>query len=225
MNHTKIEYLDYTWNPIVGCAGVNCAVRSKCWARATGKRFKHRCVLCYTFTPHLHKERLEEPLHLSKPSRIGVCFMGDLFDSGVHPDWQGDVLETVEKALRHTFIFLTKQPQNIPRWMRLPVNAWLGVTVNEKADLNRIKILKGHYAGLLFVSFEPLYEDLGDVDLRGISWIIIGAQTRPDRQPAIKWTNDLVDQARKLEIPIFMKNNLKNYSRRCYPIQEFPVGR
>ena len=80
MNKTSIEYLTHTWNPCVGCSGEGCAVRVNCWARAMAKRLKHRCFLCYTFSPHFHPERLEEPLHRKKSSRIGVALMGDLFD-------------------------------------------------------------------------------------------------------------------------------------------------
>src|SRR3990170_1961058 len=88
MNRTKIEYLNFTWNPIAGCSGIGCAVRKECWARAQSKRRKWRCTLCYVFKPHLHKERLHEPLQRKKSSRIGVTFSGDFFDIGMHPNWQ-----------------------------------------------------------------------------------------------------------------------------------------
>ncbi len=65
MNKTGIEYLDYTWNPLVGCSGEGCAVREHCWAMRQAKRRKHECQDCYDFKPHNHVERVEQPLRKS----------------------------------------------------------------------------------------------------------------------------------------------------------------
>ena len=48
MNKTRIEYLDYTTNPTVGCSGVGCAVARHCWACKQAKRMKHKCSACYS---------------------------------------------------------------------------------------------------------------------------------------------------------------------------------
>lgn len=211
MNKTKIEYLDVTLNYIVGCNGVGCAVRGKCWARVQAKRKKYYCSLCYQFIPHIHRERLQEPSHTKKPYRIGLNFMGDTFDSDVHPDWLQDILEMVRKCPQHTFIILTKQPQNVPKWFshEAPENLWVGVSVNQRSDLWRIEELQKTFFTVKIVSFEPLYEDLGKINLQNIGWIIIGAQTRPNLQPEPEWVESLCLQARDLKIPIFLKNNLE----------------
>jgi len=93
--------------------------------------------------------------------------------------------------------------------------------VNTRNNLWRIKILKHIFATTKAVSFEPLYERMGDVDLSGIDWIIIGAQSRPDLQPDPEWVEDLMQQARHEGVAIFIKNNvaeLPNFRK----VQEFP---
>jgi len=218
MNRTDIEYLDLTWNPEVGCNGIGCEVRDRCWARAQAKRQKHKCRLCYVFTPHFHTERLLEPTKRKKPSRIGVCFMGDLFDSQNGWGMVAPVLTITWECPQHRFYILTKQPQNAKNYPEYPDNVWIGVTVNCKNDLWRIGELRNINAKIKFVSFEPLYEDLGDFDLKGINWVIIGAQTRPKILPKIKWVSKLIGTASFLDIPVFLKNNLHAPIK----IQEFP---
>jgi protein gp37 len=150
-------------------------------------------------------------LEVKKPARIGVAFMGDLFDSGfdvVHRE----LFRVMAKASWHTFLVLTKQSRNMRVFfedcVKLPGNVWLGVSVNTRLDLLRIEDLKATDARVKFVSFEPLYEDLGDVDLQGIDWIVIGAQTRPDLQPRPEWVDRLALTANDAGVPVFVKNNL-----------------
>jgi len=220
MNRTSIEYLTHTWNPTVGCNGVDCSVRKHCWAMAMAKR-QRRCVECYHFVPHLHKERLLQPLQRKKPARIGVSFMGDFYDTALSFEDRERVLWVISACPQHAFLILTKQPQNIPFDLKLPKNLWLGVSVNKKQDIWRIETLLQRCGNCKsFVSFEPLYEDMDDIDLRDLDWIIIGAQTRPELQPDPYWVWSLVTEAQNHNIPIFLKNNL-DYG---YVLQEFPKG-
>jgi protein gp37 len=236
MNRTGIEYLDYTWNPFVGCSGAGCAVHERCWARSQARRQLHRCRQCAEFVPHFHPERIHQPLHVLEPSVIGCCFMGDFFDPFMTDSKHGatsqmlqefktnrhKVLDIIKLAHRHTFLILTKQPQNIDHGVDFPENLIVGVSVNAKQDLWRISELKANYQGRKAVSFEPLLEDLGDVDLRGIEWVIIGAQTRPEVQPDIKWVRSLADQAREAGVrKITYKDNLKMRRR----VERFEAGK
>jgi protein gp37 len=216
MNKTKIEYLTRTWNPLVGCSGEGCAVKAKCWAASTAKRFHRACGL---FVPHFHPERLEDPeLFAADYGRhiVGCCFMGDFFDRLMLNAWQEQVLDTIEKARQHHFIILTKQPQNIAAWIRFPMNLSIGVSVNKAGDIWRIRELaKRNNIHHRIISAEPLYEDLGDIakELREamIEWMIIGAQTRPTVLPEMPWIHRLLMQCWRLSIPTFMKNNLTNW--------------
>ena len=229
MNRTGIEWVrnpdgtqGYTWNPVVGCTGLNCAVVKECYARRTAKRFKQRCQQCYEFKPHLHPERLNQP-YSRKPRGIFVCSMGDLFDDNLAERDLIKVLQEIEQTPRNRYYILTKQPENMVRWVTHRdfivryhfEECWMGVTVNRKCDLHRIDYLREVKAQVRFVSFEPLMEDLGSVNLESVNWIIIGAQTKPEKQPSEYWVNYLILKAVELGIPIFLKNNLK-------PIREGP---
>lgn len=162
------------------------------------------CALCYKFAPHIHYERFNQPLERKKPARIGVAFMGDFYDG--------------EKAHWHTFIIFTKQPQNVDPGEPLPKNVWIGVSVNRKKDLWRIDELRQVQTSLRIISAEPLYENLGRINLEDIGWLIVGAQTKPLKQPKQSWIWNLIFQAAAYKIPIFLKNNLGHAN----PIQEFP---
>jgi len=217
MNKTKIEYLDYTWSPTVGCEGIGCAVRKVCWAEAQAKRQKQRCELCYSFVPHVHWERFKQPLAVKKPSRIGVSFSGEFFSEQIAENVRASLYMIMEKCPQHSFIILTKQPQNVSE-NKPPKNVWIGVSVNTKKDLWRLSSLRDIETSVRIVSAEPLLEDLTKIDLSGIGWLIVGAQTRPYLEPKEKWVWNLILEATAKKVPIFLKNNLHHAN----PIQEFP---
>lgn len=222
MNRTGIEYLDYVCNPITGCSGEGCAVRKRCWALAMSKRLRGRYGYPKEnpFEPTFHKDKLIQPLQVKKPSLIGLCFMGDFFDKKVKPSWQTQVYDMVWEAYWHTFLTLTKQPQNISHGVNFYSNFWIGVSVNRVADLWRIDALREIDVDVKVVSIEPLYEDLGEINLKDIDWVIIGAQTRPYLRPKFSWLAHIFDQTSELQIPLFTKNNLGS-SR---VVQQYPRG-
>lgn len=210
MNKTNIEYLTHTWNPFVGCSGLDCAVRKNCWAYWQAKRAKHRCSLCYRFIPHVHFERFNQPSKVKKPSRIGTCFMSDFFDSNFDGcGVRSQVMIEMLKNPQHTFLVPTKQPQNIDLDERYPDNMWVMVSVNRKKDLWRIDSLRYVDCKIKVISFEPIYEDLGELNLDNIDWVIVGAQTRPEVQPKFSWLASIFDATAEHQIPLFTKNNLK----------------
>lgn len=233
MGNTKIEYLDYCWNFYTGCLN-GC---SYCWAHKRANRFNKG-----DFTPKLHPEMLFDPFKLKKPSRIGVCFTGDLFGDWVDPDmkincnleyndskrnklWtQNDpratlkplVIATMKQCPEHTFIILTKQPQNLTKW-QFPDNCHIGVSVcNDKmldVAVDKLEDLPDKHK---FISFEPLLERLTlSLDYAfyysGISWAIIGQQTPVSKKTAskVEWIREIVKAADKASIPVFLKNNLR----------------
>lgn len=208
MQRTKIEWCDYTWNPIVGCLK-GCKY---CYARKIATRFAGGGAFPKGFEPTFHPERLAD--HFPKrPSKIFVCSMGELFGDWI-PDWQiKDVFGTIQHYPKHTFIFLTKQPQNLIKWTPFPDNCWVGVSVTSNAEMtNAYYGLSGIHAGKRFISFEPLLGDIGINDHVNIKewldWVIIGAQTKPYRPPRVEWVKDIVDAADKAGIPVFLKDNL-----------------
>ncbi len=175
MNNIKntIGWADYSWNPITGCSPVSEGCEH-CYAAAISKRFGLPWG-----DPVFHPERLDEPLKLKKPARIFVCSMSDMFHDAVLAVWIDQILEVMSACPQHTFIVLTKRPQNIERKLYevtadypirelgsgdyLP-NLWLGVTAeNQRRADERIPELLSIPAAKHFVSVEPM---LGAVDLR-----------------------------------------------------------
>jgi protein gp37 len=217
INATKIEYLHFTWSPNVGCSGQDCAVYAYCFAKAFKKRKLLKCPLCYEFKPHNHFERLEQPLQTKISRRIGVDFSGDFWDREFSMNDQMPVLNIAAQAPQHWFINLTKQPQNIPDNLVFPKNWVQGVSVNRRPELWRVGELQNTLAETKMISFEPLYENIGEVDLRGIDWIIIGAQTHPTVEPKNAWVIGILAQAQALNIPVFTKNNLPEWRLKEYP--------
>jgi len=154
----RIGYLDFTWNPVVGCTH-GCPW---CWARRQAKRQRKNCQTCYDFVPHLHPERLDEPLKKRKPFVIGAVFMGDLFDPALPSQAVLDVLRVMEAADWHTFVVLTKQPWRASEFAIAP-NVVLGVSVEDQPSADRlIPELLACPAAKRIVSIEPMR---GPVDL------------------------------------------------------------
>jgi len=219
VNRTKIEWTDYTWNPVTGCLH-SC---SYCYGRKIANRF--RSIFPNGYKPTFHPERLEEPYNLKKSSKIFVCSMGDLFGNWVPAKWIKAVIKVAEDNPQHIFQFLTKNPARYEEF-RFPKNCWLGTTVTSYLDQDRILQLpryEENYRTLNFVSFEPL---LGEVYLEDwiwgyIDWVIVGAQTNPYKPPKPEWVKHIILEAKKAGKPVFLKNNLRWPEK----IQEFPLRR
>jgi len=119
-----------------------------------------------------HEERLDDPLHWKKPSKIFVNSMSDLFHEDVPDKFINDVFDTMEYAAQHTYIILTKRPDRMCNFIHnywietLPLaeHIWLGVSVeNQQVADERIPLLLQTPAAVRFVSVEPM---LGPVDIR-----------------------------------------------------------
>ncbi|MEM4454451.1 MAG: DUF5131 family protein [Thermofilaceae archaeon] len=203
MNATKIEYCDYTWNFVTGCLH-GCVY---CYARRISQRFNR------SFSPKFHPERLKEPLEVKKPSIIFAVSMGDLFGDWVPMEWIEHGLRVIRMAHWHNFILLTKNPKRLVEF-NYPPNVWLGITVDTQGRGEGLKYLLQTDAKVKFISFEPLLERI-NIDLHGVDWIIIGAQTCPEKQPEKEWVDLLIEQADKLGVPVFLKNNLRYSIKRC----------
>lgn len=211
VNKTKIEWCDYTWNPVTGCLH-GCEY---CYARRIAKRFKEN------FNPEFHANRLGEPAEIKKPSRIFAVSMGDLFGEWVTGEWIQQVFDACEKAPQHTYLFLTKNPY---RYLQLHIrgklprhsNFWYGTTLTGQGKLpfNCLDFKQN------FISVEPLLGDVSDkFPFTNIQWVIVGAQTGPGAvKPKPEWVQRIIDECRGANVPLFLKDNL-NWNEK---IQEFP---
>jgi len=205
MNRTKIEWTDYSWNPITGC-------KHGCWycyARRLCLRFKK--IFPNGFEPTFYPERLNEPYEVKKPSKIFVCSIADLFAPWTPREWTAEVLDSMLFCpIKHTFQMLTKNPERINLGAFRPVypkNWWFGATVNTQEDCWRIDELR-QVDGNRFISFEPLLGEI-EPDLHNIDWVIIGKLTGSKKvELKDEWVNTVFREARNQKIPVFMKNNL-----------------
>ena len=114
------------------------------------------------------------------PQNFLLTGMSDL--SGWKPEWRDEVLAKIRENPQHQFLFLTKRPDLLDFDTDLE-NAWFGVTVTRKAELWRIDALRKNVRAKHYhVTFEPLFDDPGTVDLSGINWIVVGTMTGAQRQ-------------------------------------------
>ena len=233
MNRTKIEWCQnpgcsegYTWNPITGCLH-DC---SYCWARGLANgRLKSR-MLANTdhaptqntgdaiwqvdpFYPRLWKERLRNVSYSETQRGIFVCSMGDLFGPTLPPDWTGAVLEQCRRHPDDRFYLLTKQPQNLAKWSPFPDNCWVGVSVTNAQEQSDAYVgLCRIEAAVKYLSYEPLLSNVAMESQflldAGISWLILGAQTKPYIAPKIEWVEEIVGAADAAGIPVFLKDSL-----------------
>jgi protein gp37 len=229
LNKTAIEWADYTWNPVVGCRH-GCPY---CYAEALCKRFASNWGRDPNdpFKPEFYPERLDAPQRLDTPSRIFAVSMGDLFGKWVPSRWINSVMVAIARAPRHTFMLLTKDASRLEYYCNtvgVPENLWVGVSVENAENCNRLDNLNWTDHDKKFVSFEPLLDDVTKspyFDLSGINWIIIGAQTGPGAKPPCVFDiNNLVAAAYKEGIPVFVKDNLVDHWIDGRPPQQFPEG-
>lgn len=211
MNITKIEWTDYSWNPITGC-NRNC---SYCYAKKMANRLKGRAGYDKNnpFQPTFHADKLNQPIKKTKSSMIFTCSMGDFFDLQVKEFWREDVYKVMDETRWHVFQILTKQPIIEPQFRStFPKNLWLGISIDGTSDYwdEPLESLKKSSAIMKFISFEPILGDILPNDLSGIDWAIIGAQTGQGAEKINKeLVENLVDLLIQNNIPLFVKNNIR----------------
>lgn len=210
MATTSIEWTDKTWNPVTGCTKLSKGCEH-CYAAVMTRRLKGMRKKKYSngFTVTTHEDSLIEPTLWRKPCTIFVCSMSDLFHKDVPFDFIDKVFEIIERTQQHKYQILTKRAERMAEYFAtrsVPCNAWIGVTVEDKNAKKRINYIRDLNATVKFLSCEPLLEDLGVIDLRGINWIIVGGesgiQARPMRE---EWVLNIKEQANEYKIPFFFK--------------------
>lgn len=210
MATSKIEWTDKTWNPVTGCSHKSEGCRH-CYAEVMARRLKGMGKPKYknAFSLTLHPEDLDEPKKWKSPSMVFVCSMGDLFHERVPFSFVEQVMATISATPRHIYQILTKRAERMAEYFsthEVPENAWLGVTVENSDTKFRIEILKSIPAQVHFLSCEPLLSSLGDLDLTGIEWIIVGGESGVSARPMKEqWVIDIQCQAAEQSVPFFFK--------------------
>jgi protein gp37 len=112
-------------------------------------------------------------------------------------------------ATPHSYQILTKRPERAATWAGpWTERIWLGASVENQKALPRLDALRASAALVRFLSVEPLLEDLGVLDLRGIHWVIVGGESGPHFRPMQhEWARRVRDQCVAAGVPFFFKQS------------------
>ncbi len=207
---SKIEWTESTWNPVTGCTKISPGCKN-CYAERMTRRLLAMGQPNYAngFKLAMHAHVLGLPLKWKKPQTVFVNSMSDLFHKDVQEDFIQKVFDIMNRAPWHTFQVLTKRAERLAEMSdRLPwgKNIWMGVSV-ERADYRfRIDLLREAKAQVKFISFEPLIDSVGKVNLKSIDWAIVGGESGPlARYMSPEWVADVRDQCLVQKVPFFFK--------------------
>jgi protein gp37 len=158
----------------------------------------------------LRSEKLSEPLVRRKPTIYFVNSMSDLFHPKVPAAFVESVFATMHAADWHTYQVLTKRADRMADFLqgkKVADHIWIGTSVeNKKHGLPRINHLKRIDAKTRFLSAEPLLEDLGPLNLDGISWVIVGGESGHGARPMTPdWARSLQRQCCAAGVSFFFK--------------------
>jgi protein gp37 len=242
---SAIEWTEATWNPTTGCDKVSPGC-DNCYALNLAPRLKAMGSKRYQrdgdprtsgpgFGLTVHPDGLDQPLRWTKPRRIFVNSMSDLFHDGVPDEFIVEVFARMWWAPQHTFQLLTKRHGRMrslvprieehlrqreqdlalvdcptPLTWPLP-NLWVGVSVEDqkRGDL-RIPALLDTPAAVRWLSMEPL---LGRMDILGhlssaprIDWVVVGGESGLRSRPMqVEWARSLRGQCVTTGVPFFFK--------------------
>ena len=87
-----------------------------------------------------------------------------------------------------------------------PQHIWCGVSVEDTTATARIHHLQDAPAITRFLSIEPLLGPVGDIDIDGISWVIVGGESGPGARPMkLEWALDILKLCEQKSVPFFFK--------------------
>jgi len=235
---TEIGWAMWSWNPVTGC-NHGCGY---CYARVIAESRDMKPYYPAGFTPLFHHERLGAPQNTPVPQRaqddpahgrVFVCSMADLFGAWVPQEWIDQVVASTVANPQWEYLYLTKFPQRYDR-LELPSSGWIGASVDEqhRAEPTLAAMSKVSGVKVKWLSLEPLLEPIKFSSLKGIDWIVIGAQSANTGQneafaPPFEWVADLVATARRDGCKVWLKTNLLGQVSDQWPgmqmIQEVPT--
>jgi protein gp37 len=212
---SKIEWTDATWNPLRGCTKVSPGCKH-CYAETFAERFRGVPGHPYEqgFDLRLVPEKLSEPFTWPSSRTVFVNSMSDLFQPNVPDDYIAEVVGVMMSANWHTYQVLTKRSERLQQLLstrlRFAAEArhiWWGVSVEDrKYGLPRIRDLRAAPAAIRFLSIEPLLEGLGQFDISGIDWAIVGGESGQGARPMKKqWVESIQHICRESGVAFFFK--------------------
>jgi protein gp37 len=223
MAESSIEWTDATWNPVAGCT-VLTAGCTNCYAMRMAARLDAMGVAKYkgltrrsggrsvwTGKVRTDLKSLEIPKAWSKPRKVFVNSMSDLFHEDVPASFIQRVWGVMNDTPRHTYQILTKRPDRMADLLSkepfevLP-NVWLGTSVEDGRVLHRLDEIRRVPAAVRFVSLEPLIGSVAEGDLTNIHWAIVGGESGPRaRLMKSDWVEEIQDMCVRSGTAFFFK--------------------
>jgi protein gp37 len=213
--NSKIEWTDTTWNPVRGCTKISPGCKH-CYASTFAERFRGVKGHPYEkgFDVRTVPEKLLEPFSWASSRMVFVNSMSDLFHPEIPEEFIVRVARVMMAANWHTYQVLTKRSERLRHLLngslKFATNTqhiWWGVSVEDvKYGKPRINDLRQTPAAIKFLSVEPLLEDLRELDLSGIKWVIVGGESgNGARRMEESWVLNVLDYCRAFAVPFFFK--------------------
>jgi protein gp37 len=212
---SHIEWTDATWNPVRGCTKISPGC-THCYAETFAERFRGVLGHPYEqgFDLRFVPEHLLDPFRWPKAKMVFVNSMSDLFHKDVLTSYIDVVARVMCEASWHTYQVLTKRAERLRellcsdlRFAADEQHIWWGVSVEDrKYGLPRVESLRRTPAKVRFLSIEPLLEHLGEIDLTGIHWVIVGGESGWGARPMDEaWVLSIMEQCQRANVPFFFK--------------------
>ena len=212
---TNIGWCNHTINFWIGCTKVSAECR-ECYAETLAKfrgwaKWGDSAPRRPTVqsTKNQLKAWNRDALAANEQRRVFVNSLSDTFDALVPQTFRDEIFDYARATPFLSYLLLTKRAENLEQMLPpdLPANCWLGATVGVRSSLWRLERLREVAPGALkFLSIEPLLEDLGTIDLRGIDWVIVGGESGARaRAMHPDWVRSILAQCRSANIPFFFK--------------------
>ena len=189
MADSNIEWTNKTWNPTSGCSHYSYSEKNdgneclNCYAETLTKRLKAMGKERYKMGFDVlveHEEALNEPYKWKKAKTVFVNSMSDLFHRNVSDDFIRKVFKVMNDTPLHKYQILTKRHtrlEKLPDDLIWSDNIWMGVSCGTQYSTRRIPSLVKSKAKHKFLSVEPFIQEITEIDLTGIEWVIVGGES------------------------------------------------
>lgn len=188
MAESNIEWTDVSWNPTTGCTHYSSSKNGgneclNCYAETLTKRLKamgqDRYKMGFDVVVE-HEDALKEPYSWKSPTTVFVNSMSDLFHRDISDDFLRKIFKVMNETPQHTYQILTKRHtrfEKLPDDLIWSENIWMGVSCGTQYSTRRIPALVKSKAKHKFLSIEPFIQEISEIDLTGIDWVIVGGES------------------------------------------------